>query len=165
MKQKLLIISVVFLFVIGLAKLQAQEAIPTSGGSAYGNAGTVVYTAGQTVYTVNSDVIGSVAQGIQQPYDATGDPNHTDDTTLACSVYPNPVTDYLTLEIQNYLDENVNYYISDVTGKLLKSGKVKKMKTMISMFEYVGATYYLKAIQDGDGSVSKKMKVFKIIKK
>jgi len=49
----------VIALLIGLNVLQAQEAIPVTGGDINGSGGSVSYTVGQIVYTSNSGVSGS----------------------------------------------------------------------------------------------------------
>jgi hypothetical protein len=51
--------------IIGLS----QEAIPASGGDASGSGGTLSFTVGQLGYSSNSGSNGSVAEGVQQPYE------------------------------------------------------------------------------------------------
>lgn len=46
MKHKTFIISTIFLLGIGLTGLQAQEAIPATGGNASGSGGSVSYSVG-----------------------------------------------------------------------------------------------------------------------
>ncbi|MCK4748161.1 MAG: hypothetical protein KAT15_14025, partial [Bacteroidales bacterium] len=52
-----------------LAGLNAQEAIPATGGEANGSGGTVSYTVGQLLYHTQSANSGTVAQGVQQPFE------------------------------------------------------------------------------------------------
>lgn len=146
-------------------QLQAQEAISASGGKALGHSGSVSYTVGQIAYSSYSTGNYSVAQGVQQPYEISieSDPDQAYDIELSCSAYPNPVIDFLTLEIGNYVNENVSYSLYDVNVKTLTSGKIDKKKTSISMLDYVPATYYLKVVQESDGLMPRKTKVFKII--
>jgi hypothetical protein len=49
--------------------VQAQEYTTASGGNATGSGGTVTYSVGQVVYTTQTSAAGSVAQGVQQPYE------------------------------------------------------------------------------------------------
>ena len=83
-------ICAIFLLVCGLTTLQAQQAVVASGGTATGS-GTVSYSIGQVVYTTNSNS-GSVAQGVQQPYEISVLTGVKDakDITLEFVVYPNP---------------------------------------------------------------------------
>jgi len=156
---------VLLILSFGFTGLHAQEVVTTSGGKAVGRGGFAEFTVGQIVYTTNFGGTYSVAQGVQQPYEIIieTDPQDALDMTLTCLAYPNPVMDFLTLSIENYVAEDIQYFLYDAVGKLLKTGNVEKKKTMISMDEYVSSTYTLKVIQKRNESMPRKTKVFKII--
>jgi hypothetical protein len=149
------------IFLMLLTTLRAQEAIPAAGGNASGNGGTVSYSVGQLVYTTNTGSTGTVAQGVQQPYEISvlTEVKEAKGIQLQCSVYPNPTTDYLTLKIDNYSPKEITYQLFDITGKLMDSGQIQDVETIIIMRDHVTATYFLKVTQNG-----KELKTFKIIK-
>jgi hypothetical protein len=167
MRHKLPIVTL-FIFAMCQAELNAQETVSTSGGTAFGSTGSVSYTVGQMVYTTISEATGSVVQGVQQTYEISieMDPDNANDIELTCDTYPNPVTDFLTLEIKNYIDEKINYYLYDVNGRLVRTDRVEMKKTFISMYDLLPETYYLKVEQKHNKKASNsiKYKVFKIIK-
>ena len=161
MRHKKVKLSVILLLGLGLTGLQAQEAIPVSGGNASGSGGAVSYSVGQLVYTTNTGTSGSVAQGVQQPYEiseVTGI-EEVKGITLQCSAYPNPATDYVKLKVENYETKNLTYWLYDINGKLLESKKIDGSETFINMEILVPATYFLKVIDN-----NKEVKTFKIIK-
>lgn len=156
---------IVFLFIVGLTSLQAQETIPASGGNATGSGGSVSYTVGQVVYSTNAGADGSVAQGVQQPYEisvVTG-VDQLRNVTLTCRAYPNPTTNFLTLEIEDEMPEQFSASLYDLSGKLLQSLKVIGRETTIPMETLAPATYFLK-IEAKTNSTSNNFKSFKIIK-
>ena len=59
----------ILLLGLGLIELQAQEAIPASGGDASGSGGSVSYSIGQVVYQTHTCTSGSVAEGVQQSFE------------------------------------------------------------------------------------------------
>jgi hypothetical protein len=148
------------LFGFGTA-MQAQNAIPASGGNASGSGGTVSYTVGQTIYTANSGMNGTVSQGVQQPYEilTVFVSEETKDISLECSAFPNPVDDYLKLKVNYTTEENLSYLLYDISGKLLLTQKVINAETLIFMNNLPAAVYFLK-INDNN----KEVKTFKIIK-
>jgi len=161
MRHKKVKLSVILLLGLGLTGLQAQEAIPASGGNASGSGGALSYSVGQLVYTTNTGTSGSVAQGVQQPYEiseVTGI-EEVKGITLQCSAYPNPATDYVKLKVENYETKNLTYWLYDINGKLLESKKIDGSETFINMEILVPATYFLKVIDN-----NKEVKTFKIIK-
>lgn len=76
--------------------LLSQNAIPATGGNASGSGGSVSYSVGQVTYLINTGTSGSVAQGVQQPYEisvVTGI-EEASGIELEFSVYPNPASDF-----------------------------------------------------------------------
>lgn len=161
MAHKALKISIVIVFVIGFTSLQAQSTNPASGGNASGSGGSVSYTIGQIVYTKNNGTNGSVAQGVQQPYEisvVTGIEEALG-ISLEIMVYPNPATDFVKLKIENYEVQNLKYQLYDINGSLLQDNKIVGNETNIVMSYYMSATYFLKVTDN-----NKVVKTFKIIK-
>jgi len=161
MRHKKLKLSGLLLLVLGLTGLQAQEAIPATGGNASGSGGIASYTIGQVVYTTNAGANGSDAQGVQQPYkiSVVAGIEQAKDINLKCLAYPNPTIEFLTLKVENYYKENLSYKLYDMNGKLLESKKLTCNETNISMGNLISSTYFLKVIDN-----NKEVKSFKIIK-
>lgn len=150
---------------IGLAGLQAQEAVAASGGNASGSGGTVSYSVGQAVYSASTGTNGSVVQGVQQTYlitVATGIDNKS--IELSYKVYPNPSTDYLNLKLVNFQTSSYSYQLFDISGKMLESKTIVAEETAISMQTLIGGNYLLKIVETKPGA-AKEVKSFKIIKK
>jgi hypothetical protein len=152
---------------LGLAGLQAQESVNATGGNASGSGGSVSYSVGQVVYTTNTGANGTVAQGVQQPFEisvVTG-LEEAKGINLSVTAYPNPTTDYLTLEVKDYELSNLNFQLYDMNGKLLQSEKITGNQTSIVMSNLVPATYFVKVIVKTQGIASQQeLKTFKIIK-
>ena len=158
MNRKTILISLLF---IGITQVHAQETTTTSGGNASGTNGSLSYTIGQTVYTTNTGTSGSVAQGVQQPFEiqtVLGIENFN--INLQMAVFPNPTTNWLQLDIKNYGFEKLNYKIFDINGKLVLENKISTETTTISM-ENLSTNIYLLKVLDNN----KEVKTFKIIKK
>jgi hypothetical protein len=162
MRHKRLKLSAVLLLGLGLTGLQAQESVNAIGGNASGSGGSASYSVGQVVYTTNTGTNGSVAQGVQQPYEisvvtaievAKG-------INLSITAYPNPTTDYLQLKVESETLKDLSFQLYDINGKLLQTKKLTGTKTQIKMSSYVPSTYFVKVIA-GNQSI----KEFKIIKK
>ncbi len=153
--------SLLFTIAFSCAGLHAQVAIPATGGKALGAGGTVSYTVGQVGYETNTGLNGSVAPGVQQPYEISmvASTVITGLIDLVYSVYPNPATDLVQLKIENYEVSNLNYQLFDMTGKLLQSKRIENSETSISMKTFSQSTYFLKITKN-----NKEVKTFKIIK-
>jgi len=161
MQNKRLKLGAVLLLGLGLTGLQAQTSVNASGGDATGSGGTVAYSVGQVVYTTNTGTNGSVAQGVQQAFEisvVTGI-EEAKGINLSVSAYPNPTTDYLTLEVKDVELLNLHFQMYDMNGKLLQIEKITGNQTSIVMSNLVPANYFVKVIQG-----NKEVKTFKIIK-
>ena len=146
---------------IATTSLYAQEAVPATGGEASGTGGTFSYTVGQVLYNTNSGTSNSEAQGVQQPYEISivVGIEAQQGIRLSCQVYPNPSTNYLVLEVENYDLKDLHYQLLDVSGKLLKSKRIESTTSTISMKGYVPSVYLLQVISE-----STIIQTFKIIK-
>ena len=161
MKQLKLKLILAILFGCSFIGLQAQEAFSASGGEAAGSGGSVSYSVGQLVTTTNYGENGSVAQGVQQPYEISiiVGLEEAKGIKLICSAYPNPTNDLLKLKVENYDLDDLSYFLFSMNGNLLESNKIREKETSISMIEYQRGTYFLKIL-----SKDKETKTFAIIK-
>ena len=159
MRYKLFIVATLSFLQIGVALL-AQEGFVTAGQTATGSGGTQSYTIGQVFYLAPSSAEGSVIQGLQQPYEISlvNALAHTEAITLA--LYPNPVTDRLTLQIGDIPFINLSFQLCDINGRVLRTGQNLGSQTVIDMSGFVTGIYLLMVNQD-DLTV----KSYKIIKK
>ncbi len=162
MRRKQLKLSVVLLLGLGFAtSVLAQEAIPASGGNASGSGGSVSYSIGQVLYATNIGTNGSMAEGVQQPFEISVvvGIDLARDINLKCTAYPNPATDLLTLEVEIPDNENLFFQLYDALGKLIVSKKLIDIKTTIPMSNLPPSTYFLKVTDN-----QQVVKTFKIIK-
>ena len=161
MRHKRLKLSAVLLLGLGLTGVQAKTSVNATGGDASGGGGSVSYSVGQVVYTTHTGTSGSVAEGVQQPYEisvVTG-LEEAQSINLSVTAYPNPTTDYLTLRIDEFEISNLSFQLYDMNGKLLQNEKITGNQTSIVMSNLLPATYFVKVIQG-----NKEVKTFKIIK-
>jgi len=161
MRQEKVKLSTVFLLEFGLIGLHAQTTTPATGGKASGSGGVACYSIGQVVYTTNTGINGSVAQGVLQPYEILEETGieKFQGINLSVTAYPNPVTDNLILEVENVECLTLNVQLYDIQGKLLENMKILGRQTCMDLSNLVPATYFIKVFQ-GNSEV----KIFKIIK-
>lgn len=171
MKYKKLKLCTVLLLVLGLTGLQAQTSVNVTGGNASGSGGSASYSAGQVVYTTITGTNGSVAEGVQQPYEisvVTGI-EEAKGINLAVAAYPNPTSNYLTLSIDNSVKTShdlsqLSYQLYNMHGKLLQNEKITGNQTSIVMSNLVPAIYFLKVVKTNQDLSQQEVKTFKIIK-
>lgn len=144
-----------------IMSLQSQENITISGGDATGIGGTAAYSVGQIVYTTITGTDGSVAQGVQQPYEISIVNGIEQDAgiNLELKVYPNPTNDFLNLIVEDYNNETLSYQLYDINGQIIKRGKILGIETTIMMEFQVPGNYLLIVFDDQN-----EVKTFKIIK-
>lgn len=166
MGHKQLKLSAVLLLGLGLTGLQAQTNVNATGGNASGNGGSVSYSVGQVVYTTHKGSNGSVAQGVQQPYEiSVAGIDEANGISLRVTAYPNPTTHYVTLEIDASTSlsiQSMSYQLYDIQGKILQNQKITGYRTSIDMNNLVPSTYFVKVIQEN--KANKAVKTFKVIK-
>ncbi len=156
-KTKLIIM---FSLISAITGVKAQQGFTAAGGGASGSGGNAAYSVGQIVYTTNTGAGGSVAQGVQQPYEISivlGLEDHQ--ISLNMKVYPNPTSDFLILNVGNFELSTLNFELFDVSGKLLESKKITSITETISMENLPSSTYFLKVTSNNE-----EVKTFKIIK-
>lgn len=159
-KFKFLGVATLLTFTFYLSTVSAQESINATGGNASGSGGSANYSVGQVVYTTNTGTNGSVAQGVQQPYEISVVIGIEEaGINLSVSAYPNPTSDYLILDIPDFSLYPFTFHLYDMNGKLLQTKKLTEQKTQIDMSSYVPAIYFVRVTKE-----NKSVKEFKIIK-
>lgn len=148
------------LFCCSTAQLMAQQAVVATGTNATGIGGSASYSIGQVAYTNLSGTNGKVNQGVQQPVEIfTLGADNFPEITLTMSVYPNPTTASVNLNIRNYEGQNLQYELFDLNGRQISQQKITQSETSISLANSANAIYLLYVWGD-----DKLLKTFKIIK-
>lgn len=138
----------------------AQSNFTSAGGEYKGEGGTVSQSFGQLSFaTMSSDEL-SISEGVIQVFDIavlSGAENNA--IQLFYNAYPNPVHETLTLSVENYNGEALEYQIFDSNGRLISKGQVENKLTAISTLDLIPASYILHVLKNG-----KAEKSFKIVK-
>jgi len=162
MRHRRLQLSAILLLGLGLTGLHAQTSVNATGSNASGSGGSASYSVGQVVYTTNTGTSGSVAQGVQQAYEisvVTG-LDEAKGISLSVTAYPNPTTDYLTLDVKDVEFSNLHFQLYDMQGKLLSNEQVNAEQTQINMYGLPSATYFIHVVNQEN----KKVQSFKVVK-
>jgi len=149
------------LLVTGLMEVRAQETILAGGGNATGNGGTASYSIGQVFYCVHLMTGGSIAEGVQQPYEVyvISGTEESNVITLSCRAYPNPVTGFLFLKTGYTENLPLFYRLIDNNGRMLLNQRITGDECVIPMESYAEGIYYLHVM-----TTEKNIRTFKIIK-
>lgn len=162
MKSRNKIFCVLTLFMWGFTYLYGQQTVTTTGGTATGSGGSVTYTIGQVAYKTFTGSSGSVAQGVQQPWEISTVTaiENTEDISLLMNVYPNPASSAFKLTVGSLENRYLRYRLYDMNGVLLKDERIDSEETEIIIQDLPSTIYFLKVISN-----SQEIKVFKIVKK
>ncbi len=141
--------------------LLSQSANVSAGGNASSGSGSVSFSVGQVVCSVYSTTLGTIITGVQQPYEISvvTSSKGAEDIMLEGIIYPNPVSDLLTLKIPEFDYKTMSFKIFNINGDLLKESKIIDGTTYISMSEFKSGTYFLRIVYN-----NMEIKTFKIIK-
>lgn len=145
-------------------RLYAQDSVNAAGGEASGSGGSISFSVGQVVYNSIAGTNGSMVHGVQQSYKIvilTG--IEFTDIDLKLSAYPNPATNFLNLQIENYSNKDWSYQLYNLQGELLENKNIVSHISKISMEKLPAAVYFLKVFEK-QNVIAHEVKTFKIIK-
>jgi hypothetical protein len=152
------------LFLISLfisAVSYGQKDLVSSGGNATGSGGSVSYSIGQVAYESASGTNGKITEGVQQPFEifvVLSTPQVG--ASFSATLFPNPTATSVILSIDLAKEGyNFTYDLTDVTGKVIRSGRITTDETIINVEAFAEACYFVNVL---DGN--KRVKTFKLLK-
>ena len=80
---------------------------------------------------------------------------------MKITVFPNPATDFVNLEMQVQSNTGYFYQLFDSNGKCLKNEKITSVKSEINLIGFARTTYILN-VYSSDQKVLKSFKIIKI---
>jgi hypothetical protein len=138
----------------------AQQSVNTSGGDATGSGGNIAYSVGQLVFTTNTGSSGNEAQGVQHAFEIYTVGIMVTDLSISLKAFPNPTSDGLTLQVDNFQFSSMYFQLYDMQGKLISHAKIVSNETIINTSSLPSANYILDVVNKDN----KKIQSFKIIK-
>ncbi|OYU85389.1 MAG: hypothetical protein CFE24_02485 [Flavobacterium sp. BFFFF2] len=139
-----------------------QHAVTTSGGDGSNTDGKVSYSIGQVFYQTEVNNTHTVSQGVQQPFEISVlqvDSNVK--SSFQVAIYPNPTTQYVTLELKENQLDAFQFQLFDGSGKAIsKESPIMQQQTPIS-FDSLPSGVYFVTIKNNNHPIQ----TFKIIKK
>ena len=159
MKTNTVILFLAFLLSFSANAQTVHQVLSATGGDATGTGGSVAYSVGQIVYTTNTGATGSVAQGVEQAYEIYSVGIKETTLNISLSVFPNPTSDFLTLKVEDYNNEALNYTLLDEQGRLVFNEQITTQDTQVAMSTLARGAYFINVLQ-----ANKKIQTFKIIK-
>lgn len=149
----------IFLFIICLPVF-GQQSINSAGGEAISSSGNISYSVGQTFYLQSDNNSGSITEGVQQTYriEEIQQSSTIETANINIEVFPNPTTDYITLQNKSNLSD-LSYLLLDTKGVKISNGNIKRIRTEVDLSSCVQSVYLL-LISDYERTI----KTFRIIK-
>ena len=127
--------------------ISAQYNFTSGSGELKGTGGFASQSIGQIAYTTYQSDSGRLNQGVIQPYQISVlSGEEVKDIQLNFKAFPNPVSNILNLEVENYNSQQLTYQLFDLNGRLLASKKILQSLTEISTADLPPATYFLHVI-------------------
>ena len=135
----------------------AQDLISTGGDFFQMESGSISFTIGEPIIETLGNEDHILTQGFQQSSrDITTGNNELE--YLSINIYPNPTTDYVTVELSEI--EELDYQLYDLNGILINQGQISQIETTISLNNYIPSIFILKLIDNNLGN-----RTFQIVKK
>lgn len=122
---------------------QCQEAITGTSGTISGNGGSIDYSVGLIVHKELEGPDGSISQGVQVSKEVL---THVEEIHFSSliSVYPNPVSDKLTLNFSKYYSAKISCSIMSITGETLKEETFDFTNNTINLESLSAGIYFLR---------------------
>ncbi|PLX06333.1 MAG: hypothetical protein C0596_17845 [Marinilabiliales bacterium] len=160
MKRKVLQL---LLFAIVPGLLTAQEISKSSvnsAGTEYTNENlSINWTLGQTAISTISSDNAIITQGFQQNTYSFTDITSDITSEVNISMYPNPTSDLVYIDINNEDFTHGIIEITDITGRLIDKKEISGSKTQLSLNQYSSEIFLISIKQE-----NRIMRTFKIIK-
>lgn len=137
-----------------------QQDLVSTGGDAAGSGGSVSYSIGQVAYESASGTNGNINQGVQQPFEIFVLEIPELDETFTASLFPNPTATSVILSLDITKEgTSLVYELTDVTGKIIRNGRIISNETVINVEEFAEACYFVNVLEG-----NKRVKTFKLLK-
>ncbi|MCG8483694.1 MAG: T9SS type A sorting domain-containing protein [Clostridia bacterium] len=159
MTKNIFTLSLVFIICFSISNTKAQQTTVAGHGKISGNLASASYSIGQLVCNSLIDSDYNATLGIQQAYNVLIIIDDSTQNNLEIRAYPNPTRDFIKLNLGNYEINKLQFFLFDISGKLLMNKNITNKATMIPMSQYIPGIYFIKITDN-----KKDIKTFKIIK-
>lgn len=139
----------------------AQSDFVAAGSDGIASTGSISFSVGQAAFYYASNTSGNINQGVQQPIEIFELSNlEFEDQSFNALLYPNPAVTSVTLSLSSVNpNSKLEYNLTDVTGKIIRSGRITSVETIIDVIGLAQACYYLNV-----KTSNKIIKTFKLLK-
>jgi hypothetical protein len=159
-----LILLMLAVTVTGFGQTAKPELISSSGGSFVSSNQQITWSLGEAIIESFTNGNTGLSQGFHQCSYLITAVDETVVPAIAIKVFPNPVSDFVNVQIAENDQLMGNYVITltDLLGKQLDKFKPTTNCTKVNLRTFVAGTYFLSV--SGSAKTIKTIKTFKIIK-
>lgn len=145
MKQTTILLALLFPL---LAK--AQSATVSAGADASSASGSISYSVGQIAIGQAENSVGSINEGVQQPYEFFT--IHIDEAlqSLGISLFPNPTLSEVVIQLSS-AEQPLKASFFALDGSLVEEVRLNALQTKVNVDRWAASTYLLK-ISDQRGN-------------
>jgi len=152
-------ILIAVIFSLSVSAQVKQEVIASAGG--YNTAGgiSISWTLGETIIPTFTNGGLTLTHGFQQQLIVTTVEENID-ILVSVKVYPNPVSDIITIQFEEVVESEINLMLLDSQGRVVKQDVVEATvsEKQINMQDVAAGIYYLRLTK------GKLVNVYKVIK-
>ncbi|MBN2730348.1 MAG: T9SS type A sorting domain-containing protein [Bacteroidales bacterium] len=143
------IFSLLFITTIFSIAVNAQELVSNSGAYFSNSSGSLAWSVGEAVIATISDGTDTLTQGFHQSKFIFTDISESQLEGISVSVFPNPTTENISIEIESADLKGFSYTLLDQHGKLLRNKEITDKITEVDMLNHPAATYFVSVYKDG----------------
>lgn len=140
MKPKVFLI---LIYIVLQFPVLAQQVITSAGDNPKNNTASLQWTLGQIVTGSATDGNTTLIHGFQQSTLIVSSIFESDDLDYTIKVYPNPVNDYLNIDIDKLESTFLSVSFYDITGKMLLEKGMLIQKLTVDLSGFNAGTYIL----------------------
>lgn len=131
-----------------------QSSANAGGGDSSDTGGSVAFSVGEVVYTQVVSIGGQSNQGVQHAYDSYVGIEEGSSLDAVLSLFPNPASTTVTLDIADLASGSYTYSLFDMTGKTLEVRAAQAGQNPIDIRGLASGTYLLNVQKETGGQKS-----------
>ena len=160
MKKLGLLIVGLGLTIMAISQPASPELVSSAGDSFNNTSYQLDWSIGECVTLTHSAGTYVITQGFHQDsYKITTSIDNLYGSEINITVYPNPTTNLVCLQVESSKAESLQYILSDINGKILQNAEVLNNIVQLNFSTYTSGVYFLIVKQE-----NQLIKSFKIIK-
>jgi hypothetical protein len=153
------LISLAFILASSLCFSQTNtlQIVGAAGNTASNGNTTLSWTIGEPIITTATNTNQILTQGFQQGVLVITALDNLQNVDI--TIHPNPTSDFAIIRLNKEALMNSQYKLTDLTGKIIREGKIESNQTYVSFQNLSNATYFIQVVTS-----NQQAKSFQIIK-